>query len=303
MLQWLGPVQHAALVTPAEHHAAAPHQPAEPPRPLVLVAPPDPALLERSAAFAPAQLPRIAADGRAPRAVYAARPVPVPAGAARIALLVSGVGRAERDTQAAIDTLPGPVSFAISAYAALSPATLNAARAAGHELFASLPMEPQGYPLNDEGPKSMLTGATPANNRANLEWALSRVDGAVGTTGASDGMRGERFADMAGAMDPVLEEVARRGLLYVDPRPGAAVSRPNLLARTVDVVVDEPFARAEIEAKLASLERIAKEKGSALGLSGRIQPVTLERLAAWSKDLSRRGFVLVPVSQLMQAPP
>lgn len=311
VLQGLGPVPHQAPA-PAEppHHEAAavppapetPH-PASPPVPdRFLVAAPDPALLERSPTYPPAQLPRVAADGRAARTAYAAPAVPVPPNAAPIALLVSGVGLSERDTAAAIDTLPGPVSLAVSAYATMPPATLAAARAAGHELFVSIPMEPQGYPLNDEGPHSLLSGADPIVNRANLEWALSRLDGAVGATGASDGMRGERFADLSSGLDVVLREVGRRGLLYIDPRPDLA-AQTGPYTRDVDAVVDDPPARAEMEAKLATLERTAREKGAALGLAVRIQPMTLQRLAEWTRTLPGRGFVLVPVSQLVRTLP
>lgn len=296
LLQALGPVPHPAPL-PEPPHAAAQSAPA--PESHARVAPPDPALLEPSADFPPAQLPRVAADGRAPRTAYAAPPVAVPPGASRIALLVSGVGLSERDTDAAIHDLPGPVSLAVSAYANAGPATLEAARAAGHELFASIPMEPRDYPMNDEGPRALLTGAAPAQNRLNLLWALGRVPGAVGATGASDGMGGERFAVVGGAMDPMLDEIARRGLLYIDPRPGEAPSRAGLRDRSVDVVIDDPPARAEIEAKLQALERVARERGTALGLAGRPQPVTLQRLSAWIGTLQGRGFVLVPVSSLL----
>ena len=263
------------------------------------VASPDPTLLEPAPHEPTARLPRVAPDGRSPRVVYAAAPAVLPNGAARIALIVSGVGLSEKDTQAAISGLPGPVSLAVSAYASMKPATLEAARAAGHELFASIPMEPQGYPQIDEGPQALLTGSTPERNALNLEWALGRLEGAVGATGASDGMLGERFAEVGGAIDPVLDEIARRGLLYLDPRPGRGRTRPDLRARSVDVVIDDPPARAEMEAKLATLERIAREKGMAVGLVGRLQPVTLDRLSKWSKALAGRGFVLVPVSSLM----
>ena len=44
---------------------------------------------------------------------------------------------------------------------------------------------------------------------------------------------------------------AARGLLYVDPRPGAPPP-PGVWGRSVDVIVDEPAVRPEIEAKLAA---------------------------------------------------
>jgi polysaccharide deacetylase 2 family uncharacterized protein YibQ len=67
----------------------------------------------------------------------------------------------------------------------------------------------------------------------------------------------------------------------------------------VDVVVDDPPARAEIEAKLATLERLAREKGSALGLAGPLAPVTIERIASWAKGLDDKGIALAPVSALV----
>jgi polysaccharide deacetylase 2 family uncharacterized protein YibQ len=67
----------------------------------------------------------------------------------------------------------------------------------------------------------------------------------------------------------------------------------------VDVLVDEPPVRSEIEAQLARLEQIARDRGAALGLAGQPMPVTVERLAAWAATLGSRGVVLVPVSALV----
>ena len=44
--------------------------------------------------------------------------------------------------------------------------TTGAARAAGHELFLEVPLEPFDYPDNDPGPETLLTGQPP---RANLD--------------------------------------------------------------------------------------------------------------------------------------
>ncbi|MGI4950248.1 MAG: divergent polysaccharide deacetylase family protein [Janthinobacterium lividum] len=254
-------------------------------------------MLERSRGFPQLMLPKVAADGRAARIAYAA-PAPPASNLPRIALLLAGFGQSARDSGTASETLPGPVGFAVSTYAGNPAPLIEAARARGHELFASIPMEPQGYPLNDEGTRSLRTGLTPEENQTNLEWALGQVQGAVGATGASDGMRGERFAELSAAFDPVLDEIGRRGLLYLDPRPGRPAARPG--TRAVDLVLDEPPARAEIEAKLASLERIARDRGSAIGLIGPPRPVTLERIASWARGLQARGILLVPISSLIE---
>ncbi len=289
-LQRLGPLPHAApavgepvALEPARHG----------------VSPPVAALLEPSR-FPPMQLPKVAADGRRAAAVYAA-PAPVlPPGMPRVALLVAGYGMAERESRAVIDELPAAVSVAVSAYASAS-ALAEAARAAGHELWASVPMESTNYPLIDAGPRSLLTGASPEDNRINLEWALSRTPGAVGATAASDSTRGERFSDMAGAFGPVRDEIARRGLLFLDARAGRGSARAPF-SRQVDIVLDDPLSRAEFEAKLVAMERMARDRGAALGLVAPPRPFTTERLAAWIKTLPDKGIALVPVSALPERP-
>ena len=136
---------------------------------------------------------------------------------------------------------------------------------------------------------------------------LGRIAGYVGATGASDGTRGERFAELASGFRRVADELVNRGLLYVDPRPlGSGAVRldaPALPFRAVDLVVDEPASRAEVEAKLAQLEQIARDRGSALGLASALRPATLDRLAAWARTVEARGFVLAPVSALVLPPP
>ncbi len=265
---------------------------------------PTAAMLEPAPGFEGAALPRIGPDGQMPMRVYAAafdaadkRP--------RVAVLLAGIGMAEIDSEEAIRATQASVSLAISPYAPRPGHLLEIARATGHELLISIPMEPLGYPLNDAGSHALLTGLSPAENQDRLIWALSRIAGYVGATAAMSGLNGERFA--AGQqMMPVLDELAERGLLYVDPRPvpprpgGPPPVRPGV--RVADVVIDDPPLRADIEANLARLEQIARDRGSALGVAGLPAPVTVERLSAWGSTLGMRGIALVPVSALVPPP-
>jgi hypothetical protein len=219
----------------------------------------------------------------------------------RVGLLLAGVGLNQAESEAAIRTLPGGVTLAISPYAQNTARLLGAARSAEHEFLLSIPMEPQGFPLNDPGRQALMTSLSVEQNRSRLEWALSRISGYVGAVGAEGSLRGERFASLPEEMNPVLAELARRGLLYVDPRPGAA-PLPLVWSRRVDLVIDAPGAAADIDDKLAQLARLAREKGSALGFAGAVRPVTTQRLAAWANGLAADGLALAPVSALVQAP-
>jgi uncharacterized protein len=265
------------------------------------IAAPDPALVEHAAGDAVGVgLPRIAPDGRTPMQVYAASFDPatkVP----RITIVIAGVGLDETASEDAIRALPAAMTLAVSPYAAAPDDVAAAARKAGHETLVSIPLEPQGYALNDPGRHALLTGAAPAENAKQLNWVLSRLAGYVGATGALGDMRGERFAEVPDQMDPMLTTLAVRGLLYVDPRPGAA-RLSHVWSRTVDVVVDDPPSAASIDARLADLEKRAHDTGVALGLIGAIRPVTMAHLLAWAGNLAGRGFALAPVSAIVTSP-
>ena len=268
-----------------------------------LIAKPLPELLEPSRAFPAQNLPRIGASGRLPRQAYA-RAVPEADGKPRIAILLSGVGQSEADSVDLITKLPGAVTLAISPYIRASTTILDTARSKGHEFWLSLPMEPERS-SDDAGPRALTRSASPEENRLNLEWIMSRIEGYAGVTGAADnGMRGERFAAQTSSFNLVLDELARRGLMYIDPRPGPARTNsptppPNLPFRSVEIVLDDVPGRAEIQAKIAAAERQARLTGSALVLAGPPRPVTVEFIASWARSMEDRGFVLVPASALL----
>ncbi|WP_137126438.1 divergent polysaccharide deacetylase family protein [Roseomonas sp. HF4] len=294
---------------PAPVVAAAPPPAAPEPPPLPTPAaprreaarripPPDPALLETTRH---GMVPRLGPEGRTSIRAYGrdfdrrdSRP--------RVAVVVADIGLSATQTEEAIRRLPPQVALALSPYAARPAQAAERARERGMETLISIPMEPAGYPLNDPGDRALLTGRPMAENLDLLDWALSRAQGYVGAIGAVGGMRGERFAALEGSIGPVQEVLLGRGLLYLDPRPGAPPPA-RAWGRSVDVLLDEPAGTGgEIDRRLAELERIARDRGGALGLAGAASPVVVERLAAWAAGLDDRGLVLAPVSAMIRRP-
>jgi polysaccharide deacetylase 2 family uncharacterized protein YibQ len=208
--------------------------------------------------------------------------------------------------------LPSEVDVAFSAYMDEDRATRLAtiARETGHECLVSIPMEPNNFPLADEGARQLMEGHDTEANRLDLEWALSRQAGCVGATGASDGMMGERFAQNGLGFSQVLEELGKRGLLYLDPRTGAPAltSAPETSILVADLVIDQattadqPVSADIIDQRLAELEKLATLRGTAIGLAGPPQPAMLERIAVWAHGLAARGVTLAPLSAV-QLPP
>ena len=242
-------------------------------------------------------IPRIAADGRQARTVYAAAVPPLPAGVKRVAILLDGLGLSSAASLDAIDNLPAAVSLAVSPYAVAPAALLDAARQAGHEILLSLPMQPARAPLDDEGGYALTEQVGAETNLMRLQWALSRFAGYAGVTNAFLGMAGARFADSE-QFGAITQRLGRRGLFYLDATPGAA---PPVGVAWVDadLRLDDPPDAAAIDQGLAALEQLARRKGSAIGVAGPIFPVTVRRLADWARSLRARGLVLVPVSSLV----
>jgi len=281
-----------------------PAAPAPPPLPMPAtpvtsaerpIASPDPALLEASSQ---GPLPKVGEDGRTSIRAYA-RAFDRSDQRPRIGLVVGNIGLNVALSGDAIRRLPGAVALAFSPYAPRPGLLLDRARARGMETLTALPLEPTGWPLNDPGDHALLTGNSPAENTERLEWALSRIQGQVGAVGALGPMRGERFAAMPELIGGVQAALQQRGLLYIDPRPGAGTPS-RAFGRGVDLVVDELATGREIERRLGELERIARERGSALGLASDPAPVLVERMAAWAAGLEQRGLVLAPVSALIR---
>ncbi|MBT6116268.1 MAG: divergent polysaccharide deacetylase family protein [Rhodospirillaceae bacterium] len=288
-----GPAGGKSGAAPAESPQQAAIPPPSPTTGLTL----DPALVEPSA-FGP--LPRVAPDGRRPRDVYA-RPFNNPYERPMIAVIVTGLGLSEAATNAAIQELPGEITLAFSPYAASRlNEWIELARAAGHETLLSLPMEPESYPRDDPGPHTLLTGLQSSENLERLRWMLSRFTGYVGVIDD----QGSRFTASEGAMLPILGEIGRRGLLYVDSRPTdhglvpALADRIGLPRAVNDRVIDNPATRNSIDARLAEVEEIARRDGAAIALAFHY-PVTIERLRAWARQVEARGFVLAPVSAVV----
>ncbi|UPY36987.1 divergent polysaccharide deacetylase family protein [Sediminicoccus sp. KRV36] len=257
----------------------------------------DPALVEYTAMGA---MPRIGPDGRMPMRVYA-RPFDRQDPRPRVALILGGIGLRTSLSEEAIRTLPPQIGLAFTPYA-LNPASLiEQARDRGFETLLALPMEPTGFPMNDPGHRALLTGLSAGENAQRLDWLLARYPGHVGAVGALTSMRGERFAALAEPFAQMQLALNARGLLYFDARPGAP-NPERAWGLAVDVVVDEPHTRGEMDQRLALLERLARERGGALGYLGEVTPVSLQRLSEWFARLDSRGVVLAPVTAMMRRP-
>ncbi len=244
-------------------------------------------------------LPIIGTDGRQPWQVYA-RPSSNGDKRGRIAIVIGQMGLAGAATGLALQRLPPGVTLSFVPVADRLEGWIDAARGQGHEVMLSVPMEPLGYPHDDPGPNTLLLGLDPPHNIDRLEWAMGRFSGYVGVTSPS----GSRFqADLA-ALRPVMEDIKKRGLLFLDagtaPRSAGEflAVQMNVPRVRVDRAIDQDASRGAIDAQLAALEATALETGVAVGM-GEPFPTTLERVAKWVPLLPDKKLILVPLSAVV----
>ncbi|MGB6116951.1 MAG: divergent polysaccharide deacetylase family protein [Mesorhizobium sp.] len=259
---------------------------------------PDRALLEDGPE---GPLPVRSADGRRPFDVYA--------GAwsgtrgAKVAIILGGLGVSQTGTQAAIQKLPSEVTLAFATQGNSLSRWMQAARQRGHEIVMQVPLEPFDYPSVNPGRNTLTVEADAAENVGNLLRALSRT---TNFTGVMNYM-GARFVTERSAMEPVMRELGRRGLMYVDDGSSArSVAGELALGNSVpyavgEGVIDSTRERGEILKKLDQLEAAARAKGFAIG-TGSAFDETVDAVTSWVAEAKRRGIEIVPVSALASDP-
>jgi hypothetical protein len=245
----------------------------------------------------------IAADGLKPFTAYAGASEADRAKAAKsptIAIVVGGLGVGAAKTTDAIMKLPAAVTLAFTPYGSDPAKQVERARAQRHEVMLQIPMEPFEYPDNDPGPQTLLTSVGAEQNIDRLHWHLSRFQGYVGIAN----FMGGRFVITEAALSPVMREVAKRGLGYLDDgQAPRSVASAQAAAQTVpfgkaDLGIDAVPTALEIDKALSRLEALARENGNAIGTASAL-PVTIERIAIWAKSLESRGLLLVPLTTAM----
>lgn len=229
---------------------------------------------------------------------HAAPMLSLPAAADRpmLAVIIDDVGL----DRAAVELLLErrfPVTLSILPFAGSAPEIARAAAEAGMEVFLHLPMEPVG--LADPGPNALLRSHDDATLARRLNWALSRVPGAVGF---NNHMGSAMTADEA-AMARMFGSLQGSGLIFVDSlthprsRAASAAAQAGLRALRRDVFLDHVRTPEAVDAAIEAALRRAAQTGTAIAI-GHPHAVTLEALERLPERAAAYGVELVPVSQL-----
>lgn len=243
------------------------------------------------------KLPIIGPDGLRPMDYYA-RPWSGARGA-RVAIVISGLGLSQTGTQRAIKQLPPEVTLAFASSGNSLSRWMQESRRKGHEILLQVPLEPFDYPANNPGPDTLLISKPAAANLENLHKAMARITSYTGVMNYT----GARFLGDAKALEPVLRDIGKRGLLFLDDGSSAR-SQTSTIAKALevphvfgDLQIDATVDRQAILKKLDELERIARRNGTAIA-TGFAFDETIDAVTAWSEEAQARGVEIVGVASL-----
>lgn len=220
----------------------------------------------------------------------------------KIAIVIDDMGVNVRGS-ANILSLPAPLTLAFLPYGSATKRQAAQGLANGHELIVHMPMEPEGLAQNNPGPNALLVANGEAKNLKNVAANLAGFDGYVGV----NNHMGSRFTANAKAMQPVLAELKKRGLFFLDSRTiGASVGgrmaqQMGLPFAVRDVFLDNVDNKQAVLAQLRQVEAIAAKRGYAVAI-GHPHDGTYAALKAWLPTVADKNMQLVKLSELVTEP-
>lgn len=217
-----------------------------------------------------------------------------------ISLVMTDLGLATTPTQRAIDELPGQVALAFSPYSAEIAEWVKKADEKGHQSLILLPMEPSTYPKDDPGPMALLTRISEKENTAHLNRVLSQAPEAVGVMN----FMGSLFLTDQTLVTPLFLKLQEKGKFFITT-PGIPPTYVGPMAENIGLPylgatmdIDLNASEQSIQERLLSLEKIAREKGHAVGII-RPYPITVSAVKQWAGNADQRNIKLVPVTTIL----
>lgn len=220
---------------------------------------------------------------------------------AKIAIIVTGMGLSRSSTTDAIN-MPGKFSFSFSPYSSNLKDFFATAKQKGHEVFVDLPLEPADYPISDPGPYALISSLGKEENLSRLKKIIAISEGASGFVTS----REEKYQPPKEEVIPLMNELKNQNLKIVFASANdkstipPAISEAGLASVKADFFLDSKLNKEEILNNLAQLEKIAKEKGSAIAVV-RPFPINIKIISAWLKEAKARDIELANVSEVVEA--
>ncbi len=218
-------------------------------------------------------------------------------GGRQIAVIIDDIGYDLRLVEDLIG-IEAPIAFAILPH---TPHAREAARllhAAGKEILLHLPMEPRSYPAENPGAGALLVNMDAREIRRRIEADLAAVPYASGV----NNHMGSRFMEDEDRLAVVMQELAKKGLFFVDSvtthgsRARSAAARAGVRYASRAVFIDHRSGYAEALANLLRPPIQGRDEGKPLLMIGHPRPETLRALREAQPLWQKEGVRMIPLS-------
>ena len=219
----------------------------------------------------------------------------------RIAIIIDDIGY-DRQIAMELFQLDSNLTFSVLPFSPFGTSIAKTLSAKGAKLMLHLPMEPVQYPKVNPGPGALLSAMTPDKLLDQLRKDLKEVPGVVGV----NNHMGSKLTADSDKMNQIFTILKKRDLFFIDSRTspvsqGEASARLfNLRFAQRDTFLDNSQNIPYITGQLASLVKVAKRHGTAIGI-GHPYKATLETLKIELPKLAGK-IRIVPASQLVHFP-
>ncbi len=172
------------------------------------------------------------------------------------------------------------------------------ARDKEHEILISLFLEPNSYPQEDPGPKTLLTRQKDSENLDRLNWALSQGEFYVGVLNSNGGA----FSGKEHSMTFLGNALKARKTPYIDGTPTDASKKvfrnTGLEYSIIDEQVNEIASSEDIENSFKNAIALSKKNGSSI-IVVPPTPAIFKKLIDLEANLKNEGIDLAPISNIL----
>jgi len=219
----------------------------------------------------------------------------------QVAIIIDDIGRDLKPLRELME-IKSDITFSVLPFLPHSREAVEMLHHGGKEILLHLPMEPLSYPDDKPGEGALFTDM---NEKELLHQLDKNIEVIPYIAGVNNHM-GSKFMMDKRKLQLVFSHLKRKGLFFIDSRT-AANSEAIAAAKAVGlpmaerkIFIDNNRDYNEIYKNLMSATNY-NNGASPLIIIGHPYPETIRALKDATKELRRKGILIVPVSQIMKA--
>ncbi len=235
-------------------------------------------------------------DGLTPFDAYKKPFAPVPEKPI-ISFVINNTGLSKTKTTKLIDSLNENITFSFSPYANYLKEMVDMARADNHEVWLSLPLENETFPIHDSGPYTLLKNVSEKQNQDRLNKLLSSANGYVGFITNQDHI----FDAETTKTSPTINNIYTRGLTIFDSKQSSAHFNKILADKydssygVADLWLDNDLTPIAINRQIRKMIELATVKGNIVVMLNDY-PASINALNKFLASSAAKQFQLAPLS-------